>query len=85
MPTLPYKSVAAALLLAVLLGPIGLFYSSFLGGVSLVIFGLMATGTMTRMHSVLPMATIWLFGIIWAMAAVRHYNHKLLKLALEKR
>lgn len=31
-PALPYKSVAAALLFSVILGPVGLLYASFWGG-----------------------------------------------------
>ncbi|MES2203809.1 MAG: hypothetical protein V4496_01170 [Pseudomonadota bacterium] len=82
MVSVPYKSVAAALVLAVILGPIGVFYSSFIGGVVMSIFGLVALGTMASMHSPLPMATVCLLGIIWAMISVRFYNHKMLKVAL---
>lgn len=82
MIMVPYKSVAAALVLVVLFGPVGVFYSSFLGGVVLSIFGLVSIGTMASMRSPLPMATVWLFGIIWSMAAVRFYNRKMLKIAL---
>lgn len=82
MVSVPYKSVAAALVLAVLLGPIGVFYSSFFGGIVMSIFGLVAIGTMASMHSPLPMVTVCLFGVVWAMIAVRFYNHKMLKVAL---
>ncbi len=82
MLIVPYKSVAAALVLAVLFGPIGVFYASFVGGIVMSIFGLVAVGTMASMHSPLPMATVCLFGIIWSMASVRFYNHKMLKIAV---
>lgn len=82
MVRVPYKSVAAALVLAVILGPIGVFYSSFIGGVVMSILGLVAIGTMASMHSPLPMATVCLLGIIWAMISVRLYNHKMLKVAV---
>ena len=82
MVRVPYKSVAAALVLAVILGPIGVFYSTLLGGVVMSIFGLVAIGTMASMHSPLPMATVCLLGIIWAMISVRCYNHKMLKIAV---
>ncbi|MBP9726170.1 MAG: hypothetical protein KBD83_01715 [Gammaproteobacteria bacterium] len=82
MLIVPYKSVAAALVLAVLLGPIGVFYASFVGGIVMCIFGLVAIGTMASMHSPLPMVTVCLFGIVWAMAAVRFYNYKMLKIAV---
>lgn len=82
MVMVPYKSVAAALVLTVLFGPLGLFYSSFLGGVVMSIFGLVGVGTMASMRSPFPMATVWLFSLIWSMAAVRLYNRKMLKIAV---
>ena len=84
MVMVPYKSVAAALVLAVLLGPLGVFYSSFLGGIVMSIFGLVSIGTMESMHSYLPLATVCLLGIVWAMAAVRFYNYKMLKIAINE-
>lgn len=82
MISVPYKSVAAALVLAVLLGPIGVFYSTFLGGIVMSILGLVAVGTMASMKSPLPMVTVCLLGVVWAMIAVRFYNHKMLKIAV---
>lgn len=75
----PFRSVAAALLLAIVFGPIGLFYASLMGGLVMTAFALVALGTVMKMASLLPMATIWLLSIVWAMAAVRYYNHQLLK------
>ena len=75
----PFRSVAAALLLALLFGPIGLFYASLIGGLVMTAFSLVAVGTVIKTASALPMGTIWLCSIIWAMIAVRYYNHKLLK------
>ncbi len=82
MIMVPYKSVAAALMLVLVLGPIGLFYSSFIGGVIMSILGLVAIGTMASMRSPLPMATVYLFCMIWAMASVRLYNRQMLKIAI---
>lgn len=82
MIMVPYKSVAAALVLTILFGPAGLFYSSFLGGIVMSIFGLVGVGTMASMRSPFPMATVWLFSLIWSMAAVRLYNRKMLKIAV---
>ena len=75
----PFRSVAAALILAIFFGPIGLFYSSLIGGVVMCAFALAGLGTVVVMNSALPMVTIWLFSILWAMIAVRFYNHRLLK------
>lgn len=80
---MPFRSVAAALLLAIVFGPIGLFYASLIGGVVMTAFALVAVGTVMKMGSLLPIATLWLVSILWAMIAVRYYNHQLLK-RLEK-
>ncbi len=82
MIVVPYKSVAAALILVVFFGPIGLFYSSLLGGVIMSIFGLVAISTMANMHSPLPMATVYIFSMLWTMISVRFYNRKMLKIAV---
>jgi len=80
---MPFRSVAAALLLAIVFGPIGLFYASLVGGVVMTAFALVAVGTVMKMASLLPIATLWLVSIVWAMIAVRYYNYQLLK-RLEK-
>lgn len=82
MINVPYKSVAAALVLAVLFGPIGTFYSSFLGGVVMSILGLVSFGAMTSLHSSLFMTAVWLLSVLWSMVAVRFYNRKMLKIAI---
>lgn len=81
----PYKSVAAALILAIIFGPLGLFYASFVGGIVMTLLSIAAIGTMASMHSPLPMATMYLVSMIWAMASVRWYNYRLLKIAVEGR
>jgi len=85
MLLVPYKSVAAALILSIIFGPLGLFYSSFVGGVMMTLLTIAAIGTMTSMHSPLPMATMYLGSIVWSMVSVRWYNYRLLKIAIEGR
>ncbi|MCD8499955.1 MAG: hypothetical protein LRY67_00195 [Gammaproteobacteria bacterium] len=85
MSFVPYKSVAAALILTIIFGPLGLFYASFIGGILMTFLSIAAIGTMTSMHSPLPMATMYLVSMIWAMASVRWYNYRLLKIAIEGR
>ena len=75
----PFRSVAVALLLVIFFGPIGLFYTTFIGGVVMTAFALVGIGTVIKTSSALPVATIWLVSILWAMIAVRYYNHKLLQ------
>lgn len=75
----PFRSVAAALLLVVFFGPVGLFYSSLIGGIVMCIFALAGFGVVAAMGSILPMATIWLFSVLWAMVTVRLYNNRLLR------
>lgn len=75
-PSLPFKSVAAALLLSVLLGPIGLLYSSLWGGLILICLTIMFIS-----HKfILPVIFIWIVSCIWGAASVEQYNKKLLKL-----
>lgn len=73
----PYKSPAAALIFAIILGPLGVFYSTIIGGVVMTAFGLVAIGIVVKMHSPLPMATIWLVGLFWSMVSLHFYNRRL--------
>ena len=79
----PFKSTAAALLFTLVLGPIGLFYSSIIGGVVMTAFAIAAVGNVVQSHSPLPMATVWLFSLLWSMIAVSRYNKKLLNRVIE--
>jgi len=73
----PYKSSAAALIFVVILGPLGAFYATIIGGVVMTAFGLVAIGSVVSMHSILPMAPIWLLSLLWSMIAVHRYNKNL--------
>ena len=70
---LPFKSVAGALLFSVLLGPIGLLYSSFRGGVIMIILGFIVACAKYPV----PIVMVWLISCIWSVAAVNKYNGKL--------
>lgn len=71
---LPYKSVAAALLFTVILGPIGLLYASFWGGFIMIALGLfLLPGKLF-----LPLGLIWLICCIWSVGAVEAYNKRIL-------
>ena len=72
---LPFKSVAGALIFSLILGPIGLLYASFWGGVIML---LLAFPVLAAMYPY-PIILFWLGCSIWSVAAVNSYNKKLLK------
>ena len=57
------KSVAAALLFAVILGPVGLLYSSFWGGVIMIPL----TVIVVCSKFAFPFVIAWLISCIWAV------------------
>jgi hypothetical protein len=73
----PYKSVAWALVFVVLLGPVGLFYSSFLGGLVMLVLGVGAVGVMHSTNSMAPMFVVWALSLLWAMISIRLYNRSI--------
>lgn len=72
--SLPYKSTAAALLFSVVLGPVGLLYSSFWGGFFLSIIAVFILCSKFFFLAFL----IWLISCFWSVRAVENYNRKLM-------
>ena len=76
------KSMAAGILLALFFGPLGLFYSSVAGGLTLLIGGgLLAIvgGVLTGGLGFIPILIILgLASVIWSAVAVNSHNKKLL-------
>lgn len=72
---LPYKSVAVALIFSVILGPVGLLYSSYWGGFVMILLGVGVVSS----KMIFPIILIWLVSCVWAVGAVEHYNQKLIK------
>lgn len=70
----PLKSVAGALIFCVILGPVGLLYASFWGGVIMTLFGIVVV--CSRM--IFPIILLWIICCIWAVKAVEVYNRKIL-------
>lgn len=77
----PPKSVAIGIILAIFFGPLGLFYSSVLGGVVMLViggilnfFGAMAFGF--GLLITIPITSI--ICAIWSYVAVSNYNEKFL-------
>lgn len=77
---LPYKSVAAALLFSVILGPIGLLYSSFWGGLVLIPIGIIIINA----KYFFPILFLWIICCVWAVRAVESSNQKIYRESLYK-
>jgi len=71
-PHLPYKSVATALMFAILLGPIGLLYASFWGGFTMIVIGIVVVSN----KFLVPILLVWVASCIWAVGAVEKYNQR---------
>jgi hypothetical protein len=71
---LPFKSVAGALLFCAILGPVGVLYSSVIGGIVMIIIGLLVL----RAKLMGPILIVWLISCVWGVAAANRYNDKLL-------
>lgn len=72
---LPLKSVAGALLFCVFLGPVGLLYSSLLGGIVMIVLGFVVACT----KLMISLTVVWLISCVWGVAAVNHYNKKIIQ------
>ena len=77
---LPCKSVAAALIFTVLLGPIGLLYASFWGGVVMTMIGIVVLSN----EFFFPIALLWVICCIWGVRAVENYNRNLIQQSAAK-
>lgn len=68
------KSQGISFILTFLFGPLGLFYSTVLGGIIMLILGIIITVVTLGMGAIL----VWLVCIVWGAIAVSSYNGKLL-------
>lgn len=68
------KSQGISFILTFLFGPLGLFYSSVLGGVIMLILGIIIAIITLGIGAILA----WLGSIIWGAIAVSSYNKKLM-------
>ncbi|MCD6039513.1 MAG: hypothetical protein K0S27_913 [Gammaproteobacteria bacterium] len=71
-PILPLKSLAAALLFSVFLGPVGLLYATTVGGVVMIILGCIVVSSWLPV----PIILVWLGSCIWSVVAVNQYNKR---------
>lgn len=72
-PSLPYKSVAVGLLFTVILGPVGLLYASFWGGLIMILLGIVVFSS----KLIIPVLLLWVFCCLWGVQAVESYNRKI--------
>lgn len=73
--TLPFKSVAGALVFSLLLGPLGLLYASFWGGIIMLPIGFLVISNKFPY----PIAIYWFLCCVWSVGAVNAYNKKIIK------
>lgn len=71
---LPFKSVGVALILSVVLGPVGLLYASFWGGITMILVALVVLCN----KFTVPVILTWVICCIWAVGATNQYNRKLI-------
>lgn len=69
---MPTKSLSAALLFSVFLGPIGLLYSSFWGGVFMIVLGFFFVSA----HFLFLASAVWVGSSIWAVRAIEVLHRK---------
>ncbi len=72
---MPYKSSAVALLFSAILGPVGLLYASFWGGLSMIVLAIVAICN----QFFFVMLLVWLISCIWSVRSVELYNKKLMR------
>jgi hypothetical protein len=86
------KSVGLGILLTLLLGPIGLFYSTVWGGiimtfgpVLLIVLGFLGMSIQSEFMQLVASATLiiylllwWLICLVWSVIAVNQYNRKIM-------
>lgn len=72
-PRLPFKSVAGALLFSALLGPVGLLYASFWGGLFMIAVEIFVMSS----HLYFVAFLVWMICCIWSVGAVETYNKKI--------
>jgi len=76
----PYKSLAVGLLFSVILGPLGLLYSSFWGGIILLPFAIFFLCNQLYFLAIL----IWIACCILSVRAIEQYNCQLMQVIISQ-
>ncbi len=71
----PRKSVAVSIILTILFGPLGMFYSTVQGGIIMVI----VSAVLASLTLGLSLIITWPIGIIWGAMAVEDCNKGIYK------
>ncbi|MBV8803133.1 MAG: hypothetical protein JO131_09300 [Gammaproteobacteria bacterium] len=74
-PFLPFKNLAGALLFTIFFGPLGLLYSSSMGGIIMLILGFITVCS----KMIVPIIFVWIGSSIWSVIATNRYNKKILR------
>ena len=77
----PYKSVAASLLFTVVLGPVGLLYATYWGGIVMILAAIVVLSA----KLIFPSLVLWIICCIWGVGAVESYNKQINQAVYEKR
>lgn len=72
--TVPTKSVGISILLTILFGPLGMFYSTILGSIIMCLISLFVSSFTLG----LGLLIIWPICIIWGAVATSSYNKEIL-------
>jgi hypothetical protein len=76
----PFKNMAVAILLAFFLGPIGLLYATFLGGVIMAIIIFILLSATLASQSIGPLVVLaWLICPFWAALSCGRQNKKMMR------
>ncbi len=80
--TTPTKSVGISILLILLFGPIGLFYSTVKGAILFTIIFIVLVLIALVVNPMLLLVVgpvMWVVSLVWGAMAVKSYNQKLLE------
>ena len=72
--TVPTKSVGISILLTILFGPLGMFYSTILGAIIMCLISIL----ICSFTLVLGLLIIWPICIIWGAVATSSHNKEIL-------
>lgn len=75
-----FKSISLALWWAILLGPVGVLYSSVLAGVILILIGIVVVSA----KFIFPIILLWLISCVVSVALAERRNQKYLQWILSK-
>lgn len=73
----PYKSVAAAILLSLFLGPIGLLYANFIAAIVFSVILVLSLFVHSSSFFNFILGIVWVVGIFWSAISTTRYNKKI--------